>query len=240
MSLRIVYEHAEQLSLGVWRVPIPPSELTHLGPSMAAGPGRSVIVASAPPTYDAEGQMLSVTASPLLVAHQGDPETAEVIVVCTITSHGKEEPMSTPEHQRPQTNAPTPKPKPEPQLAAGDREFLIALGRDRHVLSAAGRRLLHEIRTFYKVGALEKKGRRFVETPDNFWTVTIQPRAQSLRISVYGTSAILHAPAGITWEKAPRPGYSEFLIHRDSQIEGAVQIIRQAYEAKMSKLGRRP
>lgn len=241
MSLRIVFEQAKEVASGIWQAPIPPSELTRLGPSLAAGSGRSVIVVSAPPSYDADGATLSISSSALFVAHQGDPETAEVIVVSTIDPQAKEAHVETPRHETQLVSAESSQHTAEPRTGDGDRAFLKTLSRDLPLLSVAGRQLLQGVRQFYPSGSLQQAGgrREFVETPENFWTVTVQPAKRELLVSVYGNPTILLPPSDIILKAGRTYSYRRFRISRDTQVEGALGIIRRAFQAKMSKRRRR-
>lgn len=82
------------------------------------------------------------------------------------------------------------------------------------------------------LGAVRKKhdgdlkyytsGDRYVETPDNFWTVKIQPRAKSLVITVRGLPGSFHGDAD--FEVSPKAGASSALVRRlatpsDGKIE---------------------
>jgi hypothetical protein len=68
---------------------------------------------------------------------------------------------------------------------------------------------------------------RYVETPDNFWTVKPQTkRAHSLAITVRGEPRrFLPSSLRIV---ADRPGYSRFTVDSDSQVDEAVAVISRA------------
>jgi len=68
---------------------------------------------------------------------------------------------------------------------------------------------------------------KYVESPDNYWTVRIQPRDRSLRITVRGIPSRFSNVSTI--ELKPDMGtYSAFKIWRDEQLKEAVQVIREA------------
>lgn len=101
------------------------------------------------------------------------------------------------------------------------------------VLKEIGNGFLNRIREFHK-GALQyhPKSKKFVENP-NFYTVTIQPRDGSLRISVYGNPqdfnhTTLELSSGMN-------GYSTFKISSLSQLDETIKVIQQAREWKLGK-----
>ena len=66
----------------------------------------------------------------------------------------------------------------------------------------------------------------------NFWTVRIQPRDVSLRITVYGKPNSFTNRDSTIELKPDMASYSSFKIHTQKQVSGAVSIIRQAYDKK--------
>jgi hypothetical protein len=90
----------------------------------------------------------------------------------------------------------------------------------------AALRILAEVRKLYP-GDL-KRGQRsnFKNTPDNFWYVIVQPRAQSLSITVRG--AVDRFRSERLELKQDRPGYTRFTLHHPSDVAEAMNIIQQS------------
>ena len=68
---------------------------------------------------------------------------------------------------------------------------------------------------------------RYVNRPNNFWTVKVQPRDQSLRITVRGRhhKFIALDKLGV---KPDRTGYSNFKLVSEDQYEQALAALRIA------------
>jgi hypothetical protein len=75
-------------------------------------------------------------------------------------------------------------------------------------------------------GDLKRHGNRpfFVETPDNFWTVTIQPRVKALEFSVRGHPSDFETRH--IFIRAIRPPYSAFKVTSADDVDEAVSIIK--------------
>jgi hypothetical protein len=114
--------------------------------------------------------------------------------------------------------------EPPVAYAAGDQAFLNELPPE---LEPIGQALLRGVRRHY-AGELQRgKSGIYVESPDKFWAVRIQPRDKSLRIIVRGTLKDFNIPPGIEL-KPDRRSYSNFKIWKRDQIDGALSIIRSA------------
>lgn len=67
---------------------------------------------------------------------------------------------------------------------------------------------------------------KYVETPDNFWTVRVQPRDRSFRFTVRGTPESFNA-RGVLKLKPDMTGYSSFKLKDETQIGELVDILKQ-------------
>ena len=110
-------------------------------------------------------------------------------------------------------------------IIRGDEHFRKSL--PSH-LKALGLKFLEMIRERF-VGELifHPKSRRFVESPNNFWAVVIQPRDKSLRVTVKGRPNAFVIPSDLEL-KRDQSSYSAFKVKEDSQLASAVQIITKA------------
>ncbi|NIT13533.1 MAG: hypothetical protein GWN14_25100 [candidate division Zixibacteria bacterium] len=114
----------------------------------------------------------------------------------------------------------------------GDEQFIHDLPTE---LLEIGKKLLYEIRQFNKHGILKfhEKSKKYVESPDNFWTVRIQKKDKSLRITVKGAPESFKAlPKDILKHIKPDMGtYSAFKMstrEEDLDIDSAIQVIKFA------------
>lgn len=111
--------------------------------------------------------------------------------------------------------------------SAGDHEYYEALAEQPKYVQTLGEAFLNEVRRHFKGTLKPSKSGRFIERPDNFWTVKLQPRDKSLAITVRGYPRDFRVPDAIDL-KADRTGYSRFKVERMEDIPGAVSIIQQA------------
>ena len=117
----------------------------------------------------------------------------------------------------------------------GDSLFLTKLDDQPSGLQELGKELLQGVRNFYQGGLKYKENsQKFVESPDNFWTVRIQPRVQTLRITLYGRPNHFESIEGITF-KPDMGSYTNFLISSMSQLKPALTAIRHAMNLKVNK-----
>jgi hypothetical protein len=109
--------------------------------------------------------------------------------------------------------------------AGGDAAFLDSLPKG---LKSLGSALLERVRR-ESPGELRyhETSRRYVETPDNFWTVKVQPRDGSLRLTVRGDVSRFADITGLSISP-DRNGYSGFKIANRSELGAAVAVIRRA------------
>jgi hypothetical protein len=117
---------------------------------------------------------------------------------------------------------------PEAKTPTGDDKFLEEIRKTSPKLLLIGEKLLFEVRRNNPLGELKStESGKFVETPDNYWTVKIQPRNQSLRITVRGRPHEFDVEGDIDI-KADRPGYSGFKINEENQLNSALLIMKRA------------
>ena len=123
--------------------------------------------------------------------------------------HNNTEPLSTPAIER----------------APNDDAFLADLPTE---LYALGRSLLEGVRRHYSGRFVySSKSGRHVAYPDNFVAFKIQPRDESIRVTVRGDPAHFDVPKDIEL-RADRRSYSAFKIKRRDQVDSALTIIRNA------------
>lgn len=121
------------------------------------------------------------------------------------------------------------------EQSMGDKLFLEELCNLPDVQKNIGVKLLTIIRQNYPGELIyHHKSGKYVESPDNFWVVRIQPRAKSLRIIVYGKPEEYSELENIQI-KPDMTGYSNFLISDEKQLLEATKIILRAKNLKDNK-----
>ena len=203
--MEVTIRHARQLAPDVWEVTVEPGELTLFGtPLQQSGP-TSVIQVTGDLATDEHATALRFDHRTAHVLNHGQSERA--IVIANIPTTKKEPPMEA--------------------TSSGDQRFLAALAADPE-LHRIGSKLLAGVRaksagrlTYYETSG------RYVDTPDNFWTVKIQPRDRSLRITVRGTPKQLPNPPELTITP-DRASYSTLKITSVAQVNAATLVILRA------------
>ena len=114
---------------------------------------------------------------------------------------------------------------------SGDEAFIKDLKSSSPKLNKIGNVLLNEIRKFSKGNLrFHPKSKKYVERPDNFWVIRIQPRDDSLRLVVRGLPDKFADLANSLTIKKDMTSYSSFKVFDMSQVPEAVRIIRRAKE----------
>lgn len=111
-------------------------------------------------------------------------------------------------------------------LGSGDSQFLRALKELPDGTRQAGEAILIQVRNHFPGDLRAVGARRFQETPDNFWFVTVQPRDQSLSITVRGLpDRFAGSKLKIVEDRRP---YSRFKVRAMTEVPEAVAVIRRA------------
>lgn len=200
-----------KIDSGIWRATIKPSETAMFkGPAQKLG-GYTILFLSKQPDFDATSKRLNFTLDSVNLLNVGTYEEA------IITSYPESK------HEGG---------KFVKRLIPGDENFISNLTTD---LKNLGQKLLAGVRKQHSGGLIfHPQSRKYVETP-NFWTVIIQPRDKSLRISVYGNPhSFKHNDTYIDL-KEDMKSYSAFKISNLEQVEEAISIIMTAKEKKRDK-----
>jgi len=114
------------------------------------------------------------------------------------------------------------------KLSSDDEMFVYGLDEIGSDMARVGRALMARIRQIYP-GALQRTDnpRRFVETPDNFWGVEVQPRKQAVKLTVRADEAKLKA-AGLPYQLERPPSYFAIKIQNDGDVEMALKFLAHA------------
>jgi len=112
------------------------------------------------------------------------------------------------------------------QYGPGDRQFLHTLEELPDNVKQAGAQILASVRHHFPGDLHPRPGRRFQETPDNFWFVTVQPRDRSLSITVRGLpDRFKVSRLRIVADRSP---YSRFKVKGLDDVSEAVTVILSA------------
>lgn len=114
--------------------------------------------------------------------------------------------------------------------SSGESKFKRMLLNQEDGLNKLGLELLKQVRTFNSAGTLKYHDRSkvFVESPNNFWAVSIHPKAKHLMITVRGPIEAFRRLRTHLELKEDRPGYIKFYIEVNNQISEAIKIIKEA------------
>lgn len=211
--MKMIFEEVRPLETGVWLAPVPPHEVQLLGqPKTTLGP-QSVLLAEAA-IYDSTNDTLTCEAGGMIPLNLGTgPNT--IIVSCQDPGRGASDDTGKPAGQ------------PSHGFGVGDRAYLqlVESELDGNAREAAVQ-ILQEVRSRYPGDLQRGQSRNFKNTPDNFWYVIVQPRAQNLSITVRGVPSRFNS-SKLTL-KADRPGYTRFALSHPSEVAEALKIIEQS------------
>ncbi|WP_018125546.1 hypothetical protein [Desulfovibrio oxyclinae] len=207
-------ENVTHCSGGVWEVAIEPHRLMHFGSPLDQRGSVSILLIESP-VYDNVGNSLEFPLDSAVVMNLGCTSTTVLIDA----AKGQADNAA--------NSSPTSKP-----TSAGDKRFLEKLGSQLKDKRTIGEEILKAIRR-QSAGELtfKEKSGKFVESPDNFWVVRIQPRVRNLRIVVYGLPED-HKPYKRISLKKDMSSYSSFIVDNMDQVEEAVDAILSAKKMK--------
>jgi hypothetical protein len=204
--MNVLMPDAQLLRDGVWETRAEVDDLALLGQALHHGGPVSVVAVAGNVTYDAAALTIQFEHRVAAVLNLGNSDST-IVLEQAVSSDGGERRSST------RTSG------------IGDDRFLATLPDE---LSGIGRTLLEGVRA-ESPGSLtyKEKSGKFVETPDNFWTVKIQPRDGSLRITLRGVPE-RHTATG-SLQLVPDMGtYSSFKLSRAEDVEIATRTILAA------------
>lgn len=205
--MKLLLEDAIEVGNGIWMTHVAPHQLAMLGECKSSRGRRSVLLAASP-TFD-EGRGLILDTETLSVLNLGTTPST-VVIDTAISAEALERADDGSDNYGP-----------------GDREFLSLVKSElADEAQAAAFKLFEQVRA-ENPGDLKRGNRlNFSNTPDNFWYVIVQPRAQSLSVTVRGEPRRF----GISSLelKTDRPGYTRFSVSRLSEVSEAIRLIAQS------------
>lgn len=244
MGLKVTIESVRRIDNGVWKVILDPEETTAFGDCKSKiGPFSIVLLGSdihfdekaTRITFDPKSARLINIGSTnqVFLLSDGPPDQKTFLARAPKPEKKPVKPRQIPEKNpvKPRQTSEKKPPvkdtgyKPSQVVPPGDKLFLIELPPD---IRSFGEILLSTVRHHFK-GELHYEPRtgKFDETPDLFWTVKIQPRSRSLKITIRGTPDRFKIPTAVNLLR-DKFGYSGFEVSKKEQIAGAVSLIKQA------------
>lgn len=208
MAIMVSIRDVKSLEPGVWKARLAPTDLQFLGAvSSRVGP-LSVLLLSEGASFDRNSRVLSFNPGAARLLNLGVGGEAIIVESPSSSSYpakGANAALSVRQHE-------------------GDTRFLSSLP---STLREFGTKLLHAVRRQFP-GELRffPKSGKFVESPDNFWTVRIQARDVSFRITVRGRPESFGKLRSISL-KPDMTGYSSFKLSSPDQLDEFIQILKQ-------------
>lgn len=207
MALSVQIHEARQLDEGVWKARLSPSEIRFLDPKAENAGPFSVLLLTENPAFDRESRSLSFNPAGVKLLNAGTSDTA-ILIGAALSG-----PRAAAPSKAPQTSA-----------GLGDAKFLQSLPPN---LKDFGTELLREVRSQFPGDlAFYSASGKYVQAPDNFWTIRPQPRDGSFRITVRGKPDSFTATRSLEL-KPDMTGYSSFKVERPSQIEELIRVLKQ-------------
>lgn len=219
----VSFRQVRAIEDGVWAGPLTAAEAARLpgAPLKIAGP--HVLLLERPAWNGADLKAPFTGVSVLALGHgevaiflstdAGAPTHTAAAPPQAVAPDGGQDPAATPLPHRRRRNT------------GDDEMFVYGLNEMGADMARIGRALLARIRATYD-GALSHTGypRKFVETPDNFWGVEIQPRRRAIKLTVRSSEERLK-DSGLPYESERPPSYYAMRICEDRDIETALKLL---------------
>jgi hypothetical protein len=204
MGLMVTARNARQLAADIWSFEMPPNQVRFFGECRKAEGTRSVLLI-ANPQFDAKSGGLAFDSEEVVPLNVGSTSSAVAL------SAGIDRNRSV------ATGG------PEEIFQSGDQEFLAETNQLPLELRDAAKKLLNAIRSKFPGDLVPAQHGRFINSPDNFWTVKVQPKVGNLSITVRGEPERFGKS---TLEiKNDRHGYSRFWLRTAKDGTEAMRII---------------
>jgi hypothetical protein len=208
MALSVSIRGVKSLDSGLWKARLAQAELQFLGSAGSRVGPLSVLLISDGASFDQATRTLSFNPGSAQLLNLGTSD--EAIIVQSAPVSGL--------RPAPQAGYPI------SRATVGDSRFLANLPTK---MREFGKALLEAVRAQYpgELKFFERSG-KYVETPDNFWTVRIQARDESFRITVRGKPDSFIGIHSLTI-KPDMTGYSSFKLSSPKQIEEFMSVLSQ-------------
>lgn len=213
MGIKLVLDDAEQIGPGVWSASLLPEDTQVMGPTATrAGATTVVLLPNLAPPSDHSSE-LSFEPSHARVLNVGSTTRAIIVFGRETVNDGEDNEVV--------------KPPFGPRVQHDDATFLTDLSSLPNELAEAGKEILNAMRSVHGGYFQRTRVGRFVNRPNNFWTVKIQPRDRSLRFTVRGNPERFRGDRDLK-VYPDRHGYSTFKVTKPSQINAVISVLRAA------------
>jgi hypothetical protein len=211
--IQITLKGVTRIADAVWEATIPPDQLTAFGaPSAKIGPVTVLsVLTESSPERDSE----SVSFRPGEVHLLNAGATARALLVFAAPEPAEVDADEIDRY------------KYGPAVWNDDDKLLQELSSLPAELAEAGKSLLQAIRAEHPGFFQRTRVGRFVNRPNNFWTIKVQPQDRSLRITLRGDVTRFDGLASID-VKPDRKGYSNLKVSTPAQVPDAVAAIHRA------------
>jgi hypothetical protein len=207
MTLIVQIPEALQLDEGIWKARLSPSEARFLdAKSLTAGP-LSVLLVSEAPRFDPKTGSLSFDLAAAKLLNAGTSDTA-ILIAATSNEPKQNERLDSVKRS----------------IGSGDAKFLQALPAN---LKNLGTQLLAEVRAHIAGDLIfYQSSGKYVQAPDNFWTIRPQPRDESFRMTVRGKPESFDVLESLEL-RPDMTGYSSFKVSHAAQIPDMLRVLKQ-------------
>jgi hypothetical protein len=214
--MRIILDNGvEAAGPEIWFAKVPPHDIRGLGDVGQSIGTRSVLLIASL-SFDSSSRRLEFERADVTILNLG---TSEDTVIVSSAAEPATKVNNAVSSQLTTSQIP---------LAPGDEAFLRKVQQEMPKnMAAAAKRLLTGVRKHHPGNLKEGDRRRFTETPDNFWMILIQPRAQNFYISVRG-SPKSHVSTQIALSPGRNPKYSAFYLRDEAHVNEALDIVLRA------------
>ncbi|MGE4519987.1 MAG: hypothetical protein AB7E04_10830 [Desulfobacteraceae bacterium] len=215
--MRILLENTIQGANRIWTSKVEPRQLLSLSKKPIHQQGSLSVLMVEDPTFDAPNNTLQFNIESVILLNLGN--SSETIVVDSRENKSDAEPKKF-------------TPTPPQNISSGDTNFLKELQKLPQIQQEIGEQILSGVRNEF-TGELKyfPKSGKFVESPDNFWVIRIQPRAKNLRIIIYG-EPYDHQNYKTIQLKRDMASYSSFVVGSNEQTQEAISAIKDAKRLK--------
>jgi hypothetical protein len=209
-SMKVVIPKATYVSEGVWQAHIAHDDLKALGEAFKIH-GRVCVLSVREPKFSSAIEELEFERATTSVLNLGSTDICYLIDVFGPGGQVAASGNST-----------------EPELTPGDQVFLREVDASCPELTYLTKGLLAAVRAA-SGGELRKSATktRYVNHPDNFWTIQLQPRKRNLRITIRGNPYEYRATGHIVLRR-DMAGYSFFTLSRPEELDDAIDVLLQA------------
>lgn len=217
MTIKIIFDHVENLTTDVFTTSIDPEELGKISRPQNEIGGISILLINENYEYSLNNKILTIDSKSLILLNKGKTEKALLI-----SNYDEDSDKYSQDENKNYGN------RPNEINKMGDPDFIGDLPSELKLL---GENMLTRVReNISPSGYLQYYpiSKRYVEQPDNFWAVKIQPRKKDLVIFVRGDPDRFAEFITNLEIKRDRTGYSSFHISKLSEGEEAIDIIHNS------------